>query len=389
MNIELSCEHPLPDELSARLTRVQARMAEQGLDYYLCHDPANIFYLTNFANYVHERPFILLVPASGVMSFLVPRLERSHVLSRAVCELEFIEYFEYPAPKGEMWHDRLRDVLLPGHRVGLESLCPLVVADAVPGSTEVLDLVDEVREIKSDYEVGRIAYTAELLSAGHAQLLAEARPGQMPLLLHKSVSGTLMQRLLQDNPNSNILNSKFNAVTQPPQHSHDPHNFTDLFCVLVEGGPHVSIVQGLANGYGAEIERTWFIGKVPEAAVRPFNDMLEARALAYELAVPGACMAAVDRQVNELLKARGYAGNLLHRTGHSFGVTDHEGPFLAEGHEREIKPGMVFSIEPGIYLQGVGGFRFSDTLLITETGNFKLTNGPETLEELTLPVTGI
>lgn len=384
MNIEPNCEHPVADELSARLAHVQARMAEQGLDFYLCHDPANIFYLTNFANYVHERPFILLVPVAGVMSFLVPRLERSHVLSRAVCELDFLEYFEFPAPPGEMWQDRLRDVLRPGHRVGLESLCPLVVAHAVPCATEVLDLVDQVREIKSDYEIGRIAYTAELLSAGHAQLLAEARPGQMPLLLHKSISGTLMQRLVQDNPNTNILNSKFNAVAQPPQYSHDPHNFTDLFCVLVEGGPHVSIVQGLANGYGAGIERTWFIGKVPEVAVRPFNDMLEARALAYELAVPGASMAALDRQVNELLKARGYEGNLLHRTGHSFGVTDHEGPFLAEGYEREIKPGMVFSIEPGIYLQGVGGFRFSDTLVITAKGNLKLTSGPETLEQLTL-----
>ena len=50
-------------------------MAEQGLDYYLCHDPANIFYLTNFANYVHERPFILLVPATGKLTFLMAKLE--------------------------------------------------------------------------------------------------------------------------------------------------------------------------------------------------------------------------------------------------------------------------------------------------------------------------
>lgn len=384
MRIEPICSHPSSAELGGRLTRVQAAMARQGLDYYLCHDPANIFYLTNFANYVHERPFILLLPAAGSMIFLVPRLEHSHVLCRAVCELEFVEYFEFPAPPGEMWHDRLRDILQPEHRVGLESLCPLAVAQAVPGETVVADLVDDVRQIKSDYEIARIAYTSELLSDGHARLLAEARPGQMPLLLHKEVSGMLMQRLLTDNPNANILNSKFNAVAQPPDYSHDPHNFTDLFCVLVEGGPHVSIVQGLANGYGAEIERSWFINKVPPAAVGPFNDMLEARGLAFELAVPGASMSEVDRRVNELLRARGHADRLLHRTGHSFGVTDHEGPFLAEGYEREIRPGMVFSIEPGVYLPGVGGFRFSDTVLITATGNRKLTRGPESLQELTL-----
>lgn len=113
---------------------------------------------------------------------------------------------------------------------------------------------------------------------------------------------------------------------------------------------------------------------------------MEARALAYELAVPGAVMHDVDAAVNALLRRAGYADNLLHRTGHGFGVTAHEAPFLAEGDMREIRPGMVFSIEPGIYLPGVGGFRHSDTVLITETGNHNMTPCAETLEELTLPV---
>ena len=97
-------------------------------------------------------------------------------------------------------------------------------------------------------------------------------------------------------------------------------------------------------------------------------------------------MSDVDRRVNSLLKSGGYADNLLHRTGHSFGVTDHESPFLAEGYDHEIRPGMVFSIEPGIYLPGTGGFRFSDTVLITVKGNQKLTAAPETIEGLTVDV---
>jgi Xaa-Pro dipeptidase len=193
-----------------------------------------------------------------------------------------------------------------------------------------------------------------------------------------------MQQLLTENPASNILNSKFNAVTQPPTLSHDPHNFTEIFSPLVQGGPHVTIVQGMANGYGAELERTFFLGRVPENALKPFNDMLEARELAYQLLTPGANMSDIDTQVNNLLKSKGYAENILHRTGHSFGVTDHEAPFLAEGYDREVRPSMVFSIEPGIYIAGVGGFRFSDTVLVTESGNQKLTVAPETLEQLTL-----
>ncbi|MBV8620509.1 MAG: aminopeptidase P family N-terminal domain-containing protein, partial [Curvibacter sp.] len=74
MQIVPSCENPDPSEIASRLATVQAEMARQNLDFYLCHDPSNVFYLTNFKNFVHERPFILLVPGSGTPIFLIPKL---------------------------------------------------------------------------------------------------------------------------------------------------------------------------------------------------------------------------------------------------------------------------------------------------------------------------
>ncbi len=384
MKIKPICTAPPESEIAARVAHVQAKMRGEGLDYYLCHDPDNVFYLTNFANFVHERPFILIVPANGKPIFLMPKLEEAHVRIRSVGELEYLYYFEFPAPKGQEWCDKLREVLQTEHRVGVESICPLQVIEAVPGTAVRSEIVDDVRMIKSEYEIGRIAYSSQLVSQGHAKLLEMARPGRMIIDIYSEISRSLLQKILLDNPNTNMLNTNMRAVAQPPSLSHDPHNFTDTFVQLADGGPHVTIVAGLANGYGAEVERTFFLGSVPEQAQRPFHDMLAARDLAYQLAKPGNSMSEVDRQVNELLRLRGYAQNLLHRTGHSFGVTNHEAPFLAEGYEREIQPGMVFSIEPGIYLPGIGGFRFSDTVLITETGNQKLTNAPETAAALTL-----
>lgn len=93
--------HPTGSEIASRITRVQTKMIEQGFDYYLCHDPANVFYLTNFANFVHERPFILLVPANGKMTFLIPKLEEPHVRVRSMGEMKFLHYFDFPAPKGQ------------------------------------------------------------------------------------------------------------------------------------------------------------------------------------------------------------------------------------------------------------------------------------------------
>lgn len=386
MQFTPSCDNPDAPEISRRLVAVQAEMARQGLDFYLSHDPSNVYYLTNFKNYVHERPFILVVPASGAPTLLCPKLEETHVRSRAVGELQLLTYFEFPAPKGQMWFDRLHELLEPSHRVGVESLCPLAVFKAVPGTAVETDIVDTVREIKSAYEIGRLAYAGQWLSRGHARLLAAARPGASTLGLNSQISGALVGELLADNPQANLLACEAIAIATPPAFSHDPHLVPDLSCQLAEGGPHVTLLCGTANGYGAEVERTFFIGRVPEAAVRPFHAMLEARALGFELTVPGADMAEVDRRVNALLKARGYGDHLLHRTGHSFGVTRHEAPFLADGYAREIQPGMLFSIEPGIYLPGIGGFRFSDTVLVTETGNLSLTQAPETLQALTLQV---
>lgn len=390
MNQEIKpcCGPPSETEINSRLEKVQGRLDREGLDFYLAFDPANVFYLTNFANYVHERPFILLVPVSGRPIFIMPKLEEPHVSCRAVGNIEFLSYDEFPAPKGRQWSDKLTLALNGAKRVGVEHGCPFNVVQALDGKPVPSDAIETVREIKSEYEIARITYTSKLLSEGHRMFLSQVRPGRMIVELHGMVRDKLTRKLILDNPNTNMLNTKFNGIAQPPAISHDPHNFTDVFMTFAQGGPHVTIVNGLANGYGAEVERTFFINHVPEAAKKPFDDMLAARQLAFELTVPGADMAEVDRKVNALLISRGYEASLLHRTGHSFGVSDHEGPFLADGAEGIIQPGMVFSIEPGIYLPGIGGFRFSDTVLITQTGSRKLTSAPETLEELTIKRSG-
>jgi Xaa-Pro dipeptidase len=386
VNISPSCQPPSEAEIASRVRNVQAQMARQGLDLYLCADADNIAYLTNFYNFVHERPFVLLIPLRGDPVFLAPKLEQPHVRARAIGRLALLEYFEFPAPQGQAWSDRLRDVVAAEYRVGVEARCPYSVVNALPSVPRVVDIVDDLRMVKSDYEISRIAYTSGLLSEGHRLLLEEARPGQPILELNSKVSAAMSRRLMADNPRTNIVATSLIVFTQPPLVSHDPHNYTDLKLPIAEGGPHVTVVAGRANGYGAEVERCFFLGFVPQAARRPFDDMIAARELAFELCRPGMLMSDVDRQVNALLRARGHGEHLLHRTGHSFGVTNHEAPFLAEGYDREILPGMVFSIEPGVYLPGVGGFRFSDTVLVTEAGNRALTEAPTAIEELTLAI---
>lgn len=217
------------------------------------------------------------------------------------------------------------------------------------------------------------------MMVGLNETLAQCKPGVLAMSAYGAASGMMTQKMYRDLPSANIFSTKLQAGAQPQSISHDPHNFTDLFITFVPGGPNVALSAGMTDGYGGEVERTFFLGHVPEPAKRPFDVMTQARALAYDLAKPGAVMHDVDAAVNALLHKEGYGENLLHRTGHGLGVTAHEAPFLAEGDMREIRPGMVFTIEPAIYVPGTGGFRHSDTVLITEDGNHNMTPLPDAL----------
>ena len=101
---------------------------------------------------------------------------------------------------------------------------------------------------------------------------------------------------------------------------------------------------------------------------------------------PGQDLAEIDAAVRKVITDAGYADSIIHRTGHGFGITGHEAPFLAIGETRTLEAGMTVSVEPGIYREGEGGYRHSDTVLITDDGYACLTHAPEMLEDLTLQV---
>lgn len=374
---------PSTEELNHRVEKVRALMTANHLDVYVSFDPVNVYYLTHFANYVHERPFLLIIQKSGKPVMLAPKLELSHVQTRARLELELETYYEFPAPPGENWHDVLASLIPRNDRVGIESAMPVGIAAKTPGRHKVVDLIDDVRLIKTDYEIGRTVHACGILNLGHRKLVEVCRPGVPEIVIYNNVVGTMMGHIFQDIPNANTIVTKFLAGVWPPSLSHHPHLIPTPMTPMEEGGPHVSIIAGQVDGYGVELERTFFLGSAPEHAERPFEAMLEARQTAYDMARPGTVLAEIDRSVREIITDAGYGNHILHRTGHGLGITGHEAPFVALGDERKLAAGMLISIEPGIYIPGEGGYRHSDTVLITEDGPIRLTAAPDGLEELT------
>jgi len=384
--IEPVTSPPSKAELAMRMENVRSLMASENLDYYVAAHTDNVYYLTNFAYIPFERPFFLVVSADGRAGLVVPLLEVSHAEQRILIEVDYHRYDEYPALPGKTFADTLNRVIDGGKRVGIESSLSIGLQKIIPGKVVVTDLIDKARLVKTDYEIGRIAYSAKVTEQGMKKVLELARPGAQVAALYSAGSQEMLVRAVLEIPDVNMLMTKFLAAVWPKAHSAQPHSVPGLFDALEEGGPNVTIITAQANGYSAELERTFFINSIPREAETLFELMMAARRKAYDIVKPGVRAEEVDRQVLDIIKEAGYGEHILHRTGHGFGITGHEPPWIALGSEHILEKNMVISIEPGIYVEGVGGFRHSDTVLVTDDGCVSLTQYSDRLEDLILSV---
>jgi Xaa-Pro dipeptidase len=299
-------------------------------------------------------------------------------------EADYHTYSEYPAPPGKTFTDTLGKVIGGDKKVGIESSLSIGLQKEIPGNKVVCDLIEEARLIKTDYEIGRIAYACNVTNIGMKKALSLAQPGPHIATIYSESTKEMMVTMLFEIPDVNLLMCKFVAAVWPKSFSAQPHSVPGLFDELEVGGPNVAIITAQTNGYSAELERTFFMGTVPDEAKKVFDVTMEARAKAFELIKPGVRAEAVDREVLSIIEDAGFGKNILHRTGHGFGITGHEPPWVALGSEHVLTQNMVISIEPGIYIEGVGGFRHSDTVLVTGNGCVSLTEYPDSLNDLTL-----
>jgi len=142
----------------------------------------------------------------------------------------------------------------------------------------------------------------------------------------------------------------------------------------LEHGMGVIIDIGASlNGYKSDITRTVFLGKPPEDFKQAYEAVLRANELGREAVRPEVTADAVDNAVRSVLEDAGYGEYFIHRTGHGIGLDVHEAPWIMKGNEMILEPGMAFSIEPGVYIQGKFGIRIEDIVTVTETGMQVLT----------------
>jgi Xaa-Pro aminopeptidase len=236
--------------------------------------------------------------------------------------------------------------------------------------TSLTDGLPMLRAVKDAQEVARLAAAGAAADAAFADILAAPFAGRT----ENEVAADL-SRLLLHYGHSQV---DFTVVGSGPNGA-DPHHEAGPR-VIAPGDAVVLDFGGLRDGYGSDITRTVSVGEPSEEFVRVYETVRAAQQAAFEAVQPGVPCEEIDRVARRIISDAGYGEYFVHRVGHGIGVTTHEPPYLVEGEQQALIPGMCFSIEPGIYLPGRFGVRIEDIVTVTADGGRRLNHSTRDLQ---------
>ncbi|CAM5204116.1 Xaa-Pro aminopeptidase OS=Ureibacillus acetophenoni OX=614649 GN=SAMN05877842_102136 PE=4 SV=1 [Ureibacillus acetophenoni] len=241
-----------------------------------------------------------------------------------------------------------------------------IKADLVPLS----GLIEKIRLIKTNEEINIIKVACEIADQAFTHILNFIKPGITELEVSNELD-FYMRKL-------GATSTSFDTIVASGLRSALPHGVaTDK---VIEKGDFVTLDFGAYyNGYVSDITRTIAVGTPSQQLVDMYDAVLEAQLLALEKVGPNMTGIEADAIARDFLKSKGLGEAFGHSTGHGIGLEIHEGPGLSFRSDTILQPNMVVTIEPGVYLPGIGGVRIEDDILITETGNEVLTHSKKEL----------
>lgn len=366
---------------SDRLARTAAAARAAGVRALLIGVGPELEWLTGYEAKPLERLTLLVVPADGDPSIVVPRLEVGAAEAAPAIGgggVRIRPWQETDDPYDQVWE------ALPGAHGGrlavsdsLRAAFLLRLETAYPGSTfEVASpIVGALRRIKDADEV-------ELLRAAAAaadRAVLGVAGGRMVGRTEADVAAEVRRRLVDEGHDS----ASFWIVASGPR-SASPHHEPDDR-VIRAGEPLLLDIGGRRAGYCSDITRTmWLAGddgsSGPDDTFRGIYQLVQRANAAGRAAVrPGIPAQEVDRAARAVIEDAGHGPAFFHRTGHGIGLEGHEDPYIVEGNDRPLAVGDAFSVEPGIYLEGRYGVRIEDIVVCADDGPDVLNQAPREL----------
>ncbi|HEY8395002.1 MAG TPA: Xaa-Pro peptidase family protein [Thermaerobacter sp.] len=345
-----------------RLETLRRRMAEEKVDGIWVGSPANRRYLSGFTG---SSGWLLITADRAELWTDFRYLEQAAAQAPAfeVVRHEPDVYQHLGRRAGELGLTRLgfeRDHLTYGQWERLRAGLPDTV-ELVP----VAGWVEELRRVKDPGEIAAIRQAARIADEALLEVLAGLRPGMTEREVALQLEFAMRRRGAEG--------VAFDFIVASGPRSSLPHGLASER--VIEEGDLVTIDYGAVYaGYASDCTRTVVIGRAGQRQREIYDIVLEAQRRAMAAVRPGATGADVDRAAREVIEAAGYGEHFGHATGHGVGLEVHEGPRLAAtAGDQVLAPGMVVTVEPGIYLPGWGGVRIEDLVVVTEDGGEVLT----------------
>jgi Xaa-Pro dipeptidase len=383
------------EELLQRQQSFFQILTEKEVDCAVLFSVTDIFYLTGFYFHPTERPIGFFIDPSHKTHLFVPVLEHEHADEFA--EVDFVHsYPEYPGLRHPMEYlkDELVAAGLQGKVVGYDANgYGSSMGYRGPSLSAILDakewkslhgFIEEMRMVKSPAEIELIKESCRWGNLAHRLLQKYSKPGLSEIEITSRATTEATMAMIETlgpeyRPHGSPATAFFRG--QVGKMSAFPHAVTQNI-VLQKGDNLVTAALCDVWGYKSELERTMFVQEFSKEQEKYFQIMYEAQEVAFHHIKPGEPTSSVERAVQAYFEDQNVTGLIQHHTGHAIGLLGHEAPFFDLGDHTIMKPGMVFTVEPGLYVRGLGGFRHSDTVLVSENGMEMLTYYPRDLESL-------
>jgi Xaa-Pro aminopeptidase len=356
------------NEFANRRANLLPVLKQSRTDAFLTTALPNVHYLSGFTG----SNGAVLVTDERALLFTDPRYQ-TQAPEESDCEVKII--------KGSVLHGvftwvrrlNIKTLAVEQNRLSfqefqhLESAAPKLRLRPLP------NVVEQLRTVKSPAEIATIRASVELNSKALQQALKRFK--------HKMTEVDLAAEIEYRMRHLGAEGTAFETIVASGPRTALPHAHPTSHCLQVDELLLVDMGARVA-GYASDMTRTFAIGKLGPKAKRMYKAVLESQLAAIDAVKPGVTSATVDRAARAVLRGYGLDKLFIHSTGHGLGLEIHEAPRLGRKDSTKLAPGMAITIEPGVYLEGVGGVRIEDTVVVTENGCDVLT--PTSKELVTL-----
>lgn len=343
--------------VSSRVTRAQKRLQENSVDALIVTSTANFYYFTEMWIDPHERLLALVIPKASDPVIIAPALHE--------------EDFKDASIETVLWTDGTDTTeLLAKHLpesgvISIDNLWPSANLIALMRHRSDLTMLDSTATIaklrlhKDEREQDLLRRAGKATDSVMESLFSRIRPGMTELDVEDELRSLWEQE--------GVTSMSFSPIIAAGSNGASPHHQTGS--TKIEHGDMLVIdMGGKVAQYCSDITRTVAVGDVSAPAKAAYDIVLRAQSMGVAAVKSGIPVEEIDITVRKVIEDAGYGKYFVTRTGHGLGIEIHEEPYVYEGNQQTVEPGMVFSIEPGIYLPGQFGIRIEDVVIATDNG---------------------